>query len=434
MPKFDINNLFYLIYCTFANMEKYSLIVIGAGASGLIAAGRAAEKGAKVLLLEKMKKPGRKLMITGKGRCNITNNLPVDEFITKVFPNGRFLRNVFSQYYNEQFLELLNKLGVKTVLERGGRYFPESQLANDVVEALEKWVRKLGVEVRTDYNVDGLWVEEGKLKGVQIQQKKIKARSVIIATGGMSYPVTGSTGDGYKLAESVGHTIIPTRPALVPLETDSSIPGTLAKLALKNVNATVWQNGKKVADEFGEMGFAPNALTGPIIITLSRLVVDAINEGKEIEITIDLKPALDDKKLDNRFIRDLEANSKKKFKTVFSTWLPAQMVPLLLNYLQIDGEKECNKITAKERKEIRRAFKSLPFRIIGYQSWESAVITAGGVKTSEINPKTLESKKLEGLFFAGEVIDVDAVTGGFNLQIAWSTGWVAGNAATVVNE
>ncbi|PLX18574.1 MAG: aminoacetone oxidase family FAD-binding enzyme [Salinivirgaceae bacterium] len=415
-------------------MEKYSVIVIGAGASGLMAAGRAAEKGAKVLLLEKMKRPGRKLMITGKGRCNITNDLPVDEFITKVFPNGRFLRNVFSQYYNEQFLALMNKLGVKTVLERGGRYFPESQLANDVVEALQNWVRKLGVEIRNDYNVDSLWIEEGKLKGVQIQQKKIKAKYVIVATGGLSYPVTGSTGDGYKLAESVGHTIVSTRPALVPLETDSLLPSKLAKLALKNVNAIVWQNGKKLAEEFGEMGFAPSALTGPIIITLSRIVVDAINEGKEIEITIDLKPALDDKKLDNRFLRDLEANPKKKFKSIFSTWLPSQMVPVLLDYLGLDGDKECNQITAKERKEIRKAFKSLPFKITGYQSWDKAVITAGGVKTSEINPKTLESKKMPGLYFAGEVIDVDAVTGGFNLQIAWSTGWVAGNAVEVNKE
>jgi predicted Rossmann fold flavoprotein len=409
-------------------MEKYSVIVIGAGASGLMAAGRAAEKGAKVLLLEKMKKPGRKLMITGKGRCNVTNNLPVDEFITKVFPNGRFLRNVFSQFYSGQFLGLLKKLGVKTVLERGGRYFPESQLANDVVEALENWVKKLGVEIRTNQNVDGLWIEEGKLKGIQIQQKKIKAKSVIIATGGLSYPVTGSTGDGYKLAESVGHTIMPTRPALVPLVTDSHLPSKLAKLSLKNVNATVWQNGKKVAEEFGEMGFAPNTLTGPIIITLSRQIVDALDEGKEIEISIDLKPALDDKKLDNRFLRDLEANSKKKFKSVFSTWLPSQMVPVMLDFLDLDGEKECNQITAKERKEIRKAFKALPFRITGHQSWENAVITAGGIKTSEINPMTMESKKIQGLYFAGEIIDVDAVTGGFNLQIAWSTGWVAGNA------
>lgn len=415
-------------------MEKFSVIVIGAGASGLIAAGRAAENGAKVLLLEKMRKPGRKLMITGKGRCNVTNNFPVDEFITKIYPDGRFMRNAFSQFYSDQFIALLEKLGVKTVLERGGRYFPETQLANDVVEALEKWVRKSGVEVRTDHNVDGLWIEEDKLKGVQIQQKKIKAKSVIIATGGMSYPATGSTGDGYELAKSVGHAIVPVRPALVPLETDSPLPAKLQKLALKNVNAIVWQNGKKIAEEFGEMGFSSNILSGPIIISLSRLVVDLLDKGKEIEITIDLKPALDDKKLDNRFLRDLEGNPKKKFKSIFSTWLPSAMVPVMLNYLQIDGEKECHQITAKERKTIKKAFKGLPFRITGYRSFTEAIITAGGIKTSEINPKTMESKKLEGLYFAGEVVDVDAVTGGFNLQIAWSTGWVAGNAATANNE
>jgi predicted Rossmann fold flavoprotein len=436
MPK-EYSVFIYSISLIIVNlylMEKFSVIVIGAGASGLLAAGRAAEKGAKVLLLEKMNKPARKLMITGKGRCNVTNNLPVDEFITQVLPNGRFLRNVFSQFYHGQFLGLLKKLGVKTVLERGGRYFPESQLANDVVEALEKWVKQLGVEVRTNQNVDKLWVEEGKLKGVQIQQKKIKARSVIIATGGKSYPATGSTGDGYELARSVGHTITPLKPALVPLETDSKIPGMLTKLSLKNVNATVWANGKKIGEEFGEMGFGPNRLSGPIIITLSRMVVEAIDEGKEIEITLDLKPALDDKKLDNRFIRDLEGNPKKKFKTVFSDWLPSAMVPVMLNYLELDGEKECHQITAQERKAIRKAFKQLPFKITGSRPWEEAIITSGGIKTSEINPKTMESKKMEGLYFAGEIIDVDGVTGGFNLQIAWSTGWVAGNAASRIED
>ncbi len=414
-------------------MEKFSVIVVGAGAAGMLAAGRAAEKGAKVLLLEKMRHEGRKILITGKGRCNITNDLPADEFIKQVYPNGRFLRNAFSHFYHEDILKLLKDNGVETVLERGGRYYPESQLAADVKEALVKWLKSLKVDIRTDHKADQLIIEEGKIKGLQCQQKQFKTRSVIIATGGKSYPVTGSTGDGYLLAEQAGHTIEPTRPALVPLETDSPLPAKLKNFSMKNINAVVWSNGKKVAEEFGEMGFAKNTLTGPVIVALSRTVVDEMDKGNEVKITVDLKPALDDKKLDNRLLRDLQASNKKQFKNIFSSWLPSALVKPLQNMLDIDFEKECNSVTANERKEIRKLFKSLTFKITGHKSWDEAIVTAGGVKISEVTPKTLESKKVSGLFFAGEVLDVDGATGGFNLQIAWSTGWLAGNSAAKDN-
>jgi hypothetical protein len=409
-------------------MNNFDVIVVGAGPAGLLAAGRAAELGAKVLVLEKMRSEGRKLLITGKGRCNITNAAPIGEFITHVFPNGKFLRNAFSQYYSKDILLLLKKYGLESVLERGGRYFPATDKSIDVLRALLKWVNESGVEIRCDQRVEKLVVENGVITGVKANGEYFTAQKVILATGGKSYPATGSTGDGYELARQVGHTIEKPIPALVPLETKGSVAQNLQGLNLKNVKAVIWVDGKKAGENFGEMIFTHFGLSGPIILTLSRIAVDALQNNKKVEITIDLKPALDEQKLDNRLIRDLNEHGKKQIGNIFREWLPASMIPVFIELLQLDPEKECHQINGNERKQIRNLMKNLRFEVSHNRSFKEAIITAGGVVTSEISPKTMESKLVSGLYFAGEMIDLDAETGGYNLQIAYSTGWLAGNS------
>lgn len=407
---------------------EFDVIVVGGGPAGFLAAGRAAELGCKVLMLEKMKKPGRKLLLTGKGRCNITNNFPQSEFIQHVYPNGRFLRNAFSQFFSEDILELLAKYGVPATLERGGRYFPSSNKAVDVLRAFMKWNDELGVEIKTGQKVEMLIVEHNIIQGVQANGQKFMANHVILATGGKSYPATGSNGEGYELAKQLGHTIEKVRPSLVPIETEVDVAQSIQGLTLKNVRAVVWVNDKKSGEGFGEMLFTHFGLSGPIILTLSRIVVDALQNNNKVEITIDLKPALDEQKLDTRLLRDLNENGKKKVGTMFRSWLPSSMIPVFIDVLELDVEKECHQITSKERKKIRYLLKNLKFKIKGHRPFIEAIITAGGVSTKEISPKTMESKLISGLYFAGEMIDLDAETGGFNLQIAYSTGWVAGNS------
>ncbi len=414
-------------------MKNFDVIVVGAGPAGLLAAGRAAELGAKVLILEKMRLPGRKLLITGKGRCNITNDAAISEFITHVYPNGRFLRNAFSQFYSKDIIDLLAKYGVESTLERGGRYFPASNQSKDVLEALLRWVKEYQVEIQTGLRVEKLIVENNAILGVQANGQQFLARKVILSTGGKSYPATGSTGDGYELARAVGHSIEKAIPALVPLETESDLAQKLQGLNLRNVNAVVWVNGKKMGEDFGEMIFTHFGLSGPIILTLSRIVVAELAKNNKVEITIDLKPALDEQKLDNRLIRDLNEHGKKKIGNIFSYWLPASMIPVFIELLEINPDKECHQVSAKERKQIRHLLKNLRFKISHNRSFKEAIITAGGVLTSEISPKTMESKLVSGLYFAGEMIDLDAETGGYNLQIAYSTGWLAGNSCMKEN-
>lgn len=410
-------------------MEQFDVIIVGAGPAGLLAAGRAAELGGNVLLLEKMRTEGRKLLITGKGRCNITNDASIGDFITHVNPNGRFMRNAFSQFFSKDIIELLNKYGVETSLERGGRYFPSSNKSSDVLQALLNWVHDLKVEIRCGHRVEKLLVENNEIIGLKANGQEFRSRNVILATGGKSYPATGSNGDGYELAKQIGHTVEKVRPALVPLETTGNVAQKLQGLNLKNVKAVVWVNDKKVAEDFGEMLFTHFGLSGPIILTLSRIVVDTISENKKVEITIDLKPALDEKKLDNRLIRDLNEHGKKKVSNIFRYWLPATMVPVFIDLLGMDPEKECHQVSSKERKQIRHLLKNLPFRINHHRSFKEAIITAGGISKNEISSKTMESKLIKGLYFAGEMIDLDAQTGGYNLQIAYSTGWLAGHSS-----
>jgi len=417
-------------------MRITDVIVVGGGPAGLLAAGRAAEQGAKVLVLEKMYAPGRKLLITGKGRCNVTNEAPISEFITHIFPDGRFLRSAFANYFSHDIIELLARYGVPCTLERGGRYFPASNKSADILDALLKWLNELGVEIRCSQRVEKLLVENGAITGIKTNGENYPAPNVILATGGKSYPGTGSTGDGYELARQVGHTIEKPIPALVPLETKGSIAQILQGLNLKNVKAVIWVDGKKAGEDFGEMIFTHFGLSGPIILTLSRIAVAALQNNKKVEITIDLKPALDEQKLDARLIRDLNEHGKKQLANIFREWLPASMIPVFFGMLELDPEKECHQVTGNERKQIRNLMKNLRFEVSHNRSFKEAIITAGGVVTSEISPKTMESKLVKGLYFAGELIDLDAETGGYNLQIAYSTGWLAGNSAgkMLINE
>jgi len=410
-------------------VTKRRVIVVGGGAAGLMAAGQAAGLGAETLLQEDASRPARKLRITGKGRCNLTNVTPVSEFITHFGPNGRFLRQALARFSTSELGAFFGELGVRTVTERGGRVFPASGQAQDVVDAMVGWIRKRGVTVQTRSPVERLLVEDGRVVGVLAAGRVYRADATIIATGGASYPATGSTGDGYRLAASVGHTIVPIRPALVPLETAGNIAPRLQGLSLRHVTVRVWVNGKKRAEQFGEMLFTHFGLSGPIILSLSRQVVDALRLGQSVTISIDLKPALDERKLDARLLRDLDGHGKQRFRTLLKELLPRKLIPVCIDATSISPDKAGHQITAQERKRLRTWLKDFRLEVTGHRPFAEAIITAGGVDTREVNPRTMASRLVEGLYFAGEVLDVDADTGGYNLQAAFSTGWVAGRAA-----
>ncbi len=413
-------------------MKEYDVIVAGAGAAGLIAAGRAAGLGLNVLLVEKMERAGRKLLITGKGRCNITNDSDIAEYFKHINPNGKFLKHAFSTFFVYDIISLLNRNNVETIVERGGRIFPVSNKSADIVVALLKWVTAYKTDILYNARAVKLLSGDSKVQGIEVNIngtiKTILSENVILCTGGNSYPATGSKGDGYRLAQSVGHTIEPVWPALVPLETEGDSAKQLQGLSLKNVNAVVWVDGKKQSEEFGEMLFTHFGLSGPIILTLSRMVVYALRNKSKVEISIDLKPALDHQKLDSRLVRDLNEHGKKRIDNIFREWLPSKLIPVFLNKIGINPSMECNQVNSKIRKQILLLMKDLRFTVSGHRSFKEAIITAGGVSLSEINSKTMESKILKGLYFAGEVIDLDANTGGYNLQIAWSTGWLAASS------
>ena len=405
------------------------MIIVGAGVSGLITAGRASELGANVLVIEKMRHPGIKLLITGKGRCNVTNSDCIEDFLKNVHPNGRFLKHAFYNFFSNDIINLLNKYGVETVVERGGRVFPVSNKSVDILNAFLSNALKHGAEFRYNCKVNRLLSNQDGVRGVEIiknkQNKQILAKNVIICTGGKSYPATGSTGDGYILAKSVGHTIEPPLPSLVPIVTKGNIAGQLQGLSLKNIYASVWINGKKQTDAFGEMLFTHFGLSGPIILTLSRFIVKELINNNKIELSIDLKPALDNSKLDKRLLRDLSKYGKKQIENIFKLWLPAKLIPVFIRECDIDPTKEGHQITSQERNRIKSLIKNLRLEVIGNRPFKEAIITAGGINTKEIDPKTMQSKLAKKLYFAGEVLDVDANTGGYNLQIAYSTGWLA---------
>lgn len=414
--------------------SSYDITIIGAGPAGILAAGQAASLGVKVLLLEKMEKPARKLRITGKGRCNITNMKSLDEYLKEISPEPRFLRQAFGSFFNQDIVNLLNQNDVETKEERGQRVFPKSDKAWDVAEALVNWARINGVEILTHSQVEELIVENTNIKGVKVKNTKsgltevIKSKCVIIATGGMSYPATGSTGDGYSFAKSAGHLIENLRPSLVGIET-KQVYNKAVGLSLRNISATLWINGKKNLSEFGESEFTKYGLDGPIILRLSRQIVDSLIAGKKVEISLDLKPALDNQKLEARLQRDIAELGNKDFKSLLKQLLPSQLIDVFSEILNINPSKPLKQLNGIEKKKLINLLKDLRFEVIGNRGWNEAIVTAGGVSIKEINPKTMESKKISNLYFAGEIIDVDGNTGGYNLQIAFSTGWLAGESA-----
>ena len=402
------------------------VVIIGAGASGMLAAKVASDRGYKVIVLEKQKRCGQKLLITGKGRCNITNNCEIEELIENVPTNGKFLYSAFYTFTNDQVIDMFNDLGVETKTERGKRVFPVSDKAVDVVRALEKQMRSnKNVEVLLNSKVDKIEAQDGKVKKVILSDKReIECDSVIVATGGVSYPRTGSSGDGYKFARNLGHTIIKPKASLIGLEVMEDYVTDLAKLSLRNVSINVYNSkNKKIYDDFGEMEFTKYGLDGPIIKSASCRMDDLSKEN--YKIVLDLKPALDEDKLDKRVQKDFQKYANKNFENSLNDLLPKQLIPTIVKLSKIDAYIKVNQISKEERKNLVHLIKNITFTVKNYRPIEEAIITSGGVKTSEINSSTMESKLVSGLYFAGEVIDVDAYTGGFNLQIAFSTAYLA---------
>ena len=404
------------------------VIVIGGGAAGLMAAGRAAQRGLDVTVLERNERPARKLMITGKGRCNVTNACTLINELTDQIPgNGRFLYGAFSRFMPYDAMDFFESQGVRLKIERGNRVFPASDRASDIVDALVNYARRSGARIVTGARVSSLLMENGAVKGVRCIGKNWEADSVIIATGGCSYPLTGSTGDGYALARSAGHTVIPPRPSLVPFEIRERWCADLQGLTLKNVAITVTDLNtyRDVYADFGEMLFTQFGVSGPIILSASAHVRD-ITPGK-YELSIDLKPALSPEKLDDRMVRDLTKYSNRSMANALADLLPRSLIPVVLEQAEIPPQLFANRLTRDMRHDLGSVMKYLTCTIEGTRPIEEAIVTAGGVSTKEIDPKTMQSKLCEGLYFAGEVIDVDAYTGGFNLQIAFATGHLAGS-------
>ena len=411
-------------------MSGYDVIIIGAGASGLLSAISACQSGAKVLVVEKNERAARKLMITGKGRCNVTNSDDIKEFMNNIYPEPRFLYPAFKSFFSSDIISLLDNKGVEVTLERGGRYFPSSGKAVDVVDALVATAKNAGAKFLFSTIVTDIIVANEAVAGVKTSDKNGEslkyAPKVVICTGGKSYPLTGSTGDGYKFAKNCGHSVSPILPALVPLVGNGIFFKSLDGLLLKNISATLSVNGNKVCEEFGELQFTDFGVTGPVVLTMSRWATIALHQNNKVSLSIDLKPALDEKKLDTRILRDLDANGKLKIKALFREWLPMQMIPVFIDIAKLDGEKLACQVSGDERRRIVALMKKFTFDIVGNRDFNEAIITCGGVSIAEINQKTMESKLVKGLYFAGEVLDVDANTGGYNLQIAFSTGWLAG--------
>ena len=403
------------------------VIVIGAGAAGTMAAGAAAEAGADVLLLERNEKIARKVLITGKGRCNVTNNVSdVQSFIQNIPGNGRFLYGAFTSFDNNDVMSFFENYGVPLKVERGDRVFPESDKAMDIVDALNRYITAVGVTRKTERVVE-LITQNDCIVGVKTESGNIyNGDSVIIATGGLSYPRTGSTGDGYKLARSVGHTVTELRPSLSALVCREGLCSECMGLSLKNVSIKVidTKKRKEIYDDFGEMLFTHFGVSGPMILSASAHMRDMVKE--RYEIYIDLKPALSHEKLDARILRDFTDNSNKSISNILALLLPKSLITPILRMAQIKPSEKANQITKEMRKRLVDSVKSVKLTVMDFNDISEAIVTSGGVKISEINPKTMESKLCKGLYFAGEVIDCDGYTGGFNLQIAFSTGHLAG--------
>ena len=407
-----------------------NVIIVGGGAAGMMAAIFAARNGQNVTLLEKNEKLGKKIFITGKGRCNITNASEIEDLFSAVISNPKFLYSGFYSFTNDQVIHFFEELGVATKIERGNRVFPVSDHSSDVIAALAREMQRLKVKVQLHCEVKELLINnEKEIKGVRLANgKKMTADAVVVATGGISYPSTGSTGDGYRFARNCGHKVTELFPSLVPMEVKEWYAKELQGLSLKNIEIHITDGKKKLYDEFGEMLFTHYGVTGPVILSASSIVGKTL-EKKELVLHIDLKPALTEEQLDKRLLREFEANHNKQFKNAIDSLLPAQLRPVIIELSGIEEEKKVHEITKEERLNLLRLIKDFHMTLTGLRGYNEAIITKGGISVKEIDPGTMESKLIKNLYFAGEVLDLDAVTGGYNLQIAWSTGYLAGISA-----
>lgn len=419
------------------------VIVVGGGAAGMMAAIAAAETGAEVTLLERNEKLGKKLFITGKGRCNVTNAGDMDNLFANVMTNVKFLYSAFYSFDNRAVMELVEAAGCPLKTERGERVFPVSDHSSDIIAALTGMLRRLRVEIRLHARVKGLWWEEDKspkendkgkkagrgiIRGVLLESgERLAAQRVILATGGLSYGSTGSTGDGYLLAKETGHTVTDSSPSLVPFRIKEDWCKELMGVSLRNVSLSLRQGDREIFRDFGEMLFTHFGVSGPLVLSASSYYVSKCRG--EARLLIDLKPALDAQQLDKRVLRDFEESRNRQFKNSLGKLFPARLIPVMVRLAGISPEKPVNEITREERRHFVEIIKALPLTVTGVQGYEEAIVTKGGVSVRDVNPSTMESKKVQGLYFAGELLDVDALTGGYNLQIAWSTGHLAGVSA-----
>ena len=403
------------------------VIIIGGGAAGMIAAYSAALTSKQVILLEKNEKLGKKIFITGKGRCNLTNASDMNTVMENVVSNKRFLFSAFKNFTNEDIMNLVENNGTKLKIERGNRVFPVSDHSSDIIKSLENAIRDLHVDIRLNTKVDELIIENDRCIGVTIGKNKIMADAVIVATGGMSYQATGSDGDGYRFAKEAGLSVSKLYPSLVPFNIEGERIKALQGLSLKNIHAYIYNDKKLVYDEFGEMLFTHFGVSGPVIISASAVIGNKNIKG--YKLSIDLKPALDEEKLDERILRDFTEQKNKALKNSLNKLFPTKLIDEVIFQSKLDPDRKVNLLTKEERHSLVHATKNLEYVISSTRGFNEAIITKGGVEVSQINPKTMESKKIKGLFFAGEVLDLDAFTGGYNLQIAWSTGYAAGEGA-----
>ncbi len=415
------------------NMSK--ILIIGGGAAGMMAAVFAAKNGNNVELFEKNEKLGKKLFITGKGRCNITNAADLEDFFPAVTSNPKFLYSAFYSFTNEQVISFFEELGVRTKVERGGRVFPVSDHSSDVIQALKSEMERLGVKINLNAEVKELITEKKSageiVKGIRLASgKQITGDTVIVATGGISYPSTGSTGDGYRFARKCGHKVSELSPSLVPMEVKEWYAGELMGLSLRNIEIRITDGKKKLYQEFGEMLFTHYGVTGPVILSASSIVGKKLKD-KELTLHIDLKPALTEEQLDKRVLREFEANHNRQFKNAVDSLFPAKLRPVIVDLSGIPEDKKVHEITKEERLRFVHLVKDFTMTLTGLRGYNEAIITKGGVSVKEIDPGTMESKLVKGLYFAGEVLDLDAVTGGYNLQIAWSTGYLVGINASM---
>lgn len=408
------------------------VLVIGGGAAGMFAAITAARNGHKVCLFEKNERLGKKLFITGKGRCNITNACDMETLLSSVVSNPRFLYSSFYGCTNQEVIQFFEELGVRIKIERGERVFPVSDHSSDVIRAMEKEMKRLKVQVRLKEEAVRISVKNGEFSHAELAcGEHISGDACIVATGGLSYPSTGSTGDGYRFASECGHTLTPCMPSLVPMEVKENWVRELMGLSLRNVSASIYQGKKRLYQEFGEMLFTHYGVSGPIILSASSFVGQKLKD-RELRLEIDLKPGLLEEQLDQRVRRDFEENQNRQFKNALGKLFPSKLLPVMVELSGIPPEKKVNVISKEERQRFVHQIKHLTMTLTGLRDYNEAIITRGGVKTKEIQPGTMESKYVKGLYFAGEVLDLDALTGGFNLQIAWSTGYAAGSSIPFV--